>query len=322
MKENKENLLVKTWVVCLLASVCCVLWGSAFPCIKIGYRLFAISPEATASQILFAGCRFSLAGLLTVLIGSTARRRLLVPSRRTWKKICKISLIQTVMQYLFFYIGLAHASGVKSSIIGSFSTFIAILLASLVFHQEKLTPKKIFGCLAGFAGVVLINLSGGGLDMSFSLNGEGFILVSAFAYALSSVLIKRYSVDDDPVMISGYQFFVGGLFLVLCGLAFGGSLPVVSVGGLAMLCYLSLVSAIAYTLWGILLKYNPVSKVTIFGFMNPLFGVILSILLLDEGTQAFGLKGVVALSLVCLGIFVVNMKQTKHSTEDLSTRRA
>lgn len=307
---NKEAVFSKTWVVCLLATVCCLLWGSAFPCIKIGYRLFDIEASATASQILFAGCRFTLAGILTVLIGSVVQRHVLIPSRRTWPKIGKISLIQTVVQYLFFYIGLAHASGVKASIIEASSTFFAILLASLIFRQEKLTGKKIIGCLVGFVGVVLINISGNGIDMHFAFNGEGFVLIAAIAYALSSVLIKRYTVDDDPILISGYQFFIGGLFLIACGLVFGGNLPVITAKGLGMLCYLSFLSAVAYTLWGVLLKYNPVSKVTIFGFMNPVFGVILSILLLGEGGQSFGIRGVVALTLVCLGIFVVNLKQS------------
>ncbi|MDY4609462.1 MAG: DMT family transporter [Sphaerochaetaceae bacterium] len=319
MTDDNGGVLTRTWAVCLLATICCVLWGSAFPCIKIGYRLFSISSDATASQILFAGCRFIIAGIMTVLIGCVARRRLLVPSLRTWWKIGKISLIQTVAQYLFFYIGLAHASGVKSSIIEASSTFFAILLASLVFRQEKLTAKKIAGCLIGFAGVVLVNLSGGDLDMRFSFNGEGFVLISALAYALSSVLIKRYSVDDDPVLISGYQFLVGGTVLVLCGLAFGGNLPRITGAGLAMLCYLASISAVAYTVWGILLKYNPVSKVTIFGFMNPMFGVVLSILLLDEGGQSFGLRGVVALLLVSGGIFIVNMKWTKRPVSGSAT---
>ncbi len=308
MTDNNRDVLTKTWGVCLLATICCLLWGSAFPCIKIGYRLFAIQSNDTASQILFAGCRFVIAGVMTVLIGCVAHRRLSIPAPRTWRKIFKISLIQTVVQYLFFYIGLAHASGVKSSIIEASSTFFAILLASLIFRQEKLSSKKVAGCLIGFSGVVLVNLSGGGLDMHFAFNGEGFVLISALAYALSSVLIKRYSVDDDPVLISGYQFLIGGAVLALCGLSFGGSLPHVTGAGVAMLCYLACISAVAYTVWGILLKYNPVSKITIFGFMNPMFGVVLSILLLDEGGQSFGVKGVVALALVCAGIFIVNAK--------------
>ena len=66
---------------------------------------------------------------------------------------------------------------------------------------------------------------------------------------------------------------------------------------------------VAYSLWGILLKYNPVSKVAVFGFMNPVFGVILSALLLGEGAQAAGVKSLIALLLVSIGIYVVNKKE-------------
>ena len=75
------------------------------------------------------------------------------------------------------------------------------------------------------------------------------------------------------------------------------------IGGL--LIYLALVSAVAYTLWGCLLKHNPVSRVTIFGFLTPVFGVVLSALLLSEG-GALGWSALGALVLVCAGILLVN----------------
>ena len=78
--------------------------------------------------------------------------------------------------------------------------------------------------------------------------------------------------------------------MIICGLLFGGRFPTVFGKGMAMLVYLALVSAAAYSLWGILLKYNPVSKVAVFGFMNPVFGVILSALLLNE--KEAGMKAV------------------------------
>lgn len=95
-------------------------------------------------------------------------------------------MLQTVLQYFFFYVGLANTTGVKASIIEGVNVFVAVLVASLLFHQEKLTGKKIIGCLVGFAGVVIVNL-GGSMDMGFRLNGEGFIFLSTVAYAFSSV---------------------------------------------------------------------------------------------------------------------------------------
>lgn len=301
----KEKWMQKTVVVWLGALLCCALWGSAFPCIKLGYRYFQIASDDTASQILFAGCRFALAGVLAIAIGSILGKRLLLPRKSAWGKIAMLSLFQTIIQYVFFYVGLANTTGVKASIIEGVNVFIAILVASLLFHQEKLTARKLLGCAVGFAGVVLVNVTGSGLDMSFRFTGEGFIFLSTIAYAFSSVFLKRYSKEEDPVMLSGWQFVFGGLILAVCGLLAGGRLTAVTGAGVAMLFYLAVVSAAAYSLWGILLKYNPVSRVTVFGFMNPVFGVLLSALLLQE-TESLGVMSVAALILVCVGIYLVN----------------
>lgn len=286
--------------------VCCALWGSAFPGIKSGYRLFEIPTGNSQAQILFAGCRFFLAGILTILIGSIAGKSILKPRKSSWKRILILCLFQTVFQYLFFYIGLAHASGVKSSIIEGSNVFVAILVASLVFRQEKLTLRKTAGCLFGFAGVVLISWNGAGWDLNMSLLGEGFIFFSTVASAVSSVLIKNYSRWDNPVMLSGYQFLSGGFILMVCGALSGGRVTHITGAGLSVLGYLAFLSAVAYSLWSILLKYNPVSKVAVWGFTNPIFGVLLSMIFLKEKGQASGVQTAAALSLVCLGIYIVN----------------
>lgn len=303
--KDKEYFMQKTIVVCLGALLCCALWGSAFPCIKIGYRLFDIASGDVAAQILFAGCRFTLAGVLALAIGSALNREWLVPKRRSYGRIAKLALLQTVAQYIFFYVGLANTTGVKASIIEGVNVFIAILVASLLFHQEKLSAAKILGCVIGFAGVVLVNSSGGGLDLGFHFTGEGFIFLSTIAYAFSSVFLKRYSKEDNPVLLSGWQFVFGGLVMIVCGLLAGGRLSEWSVAGVLMLLYMAVISAVAYSLWGILLKYNPVSKVAVFGFMNPVFGVILSAILLHEG-DSIGVMCLVSLALVCAGIYIVN----------------
>lgn len=303
--KDKEHFMQKTIVVWLGALLCCALWGSAFPCIKIGYRLFDIASGDVAAQILFAGCRFTLAGVLALAIGSALNREWLVPKRRSYGRIAKLALLQTVAQYIFFYVGLANTTGVKASIIEGVNVFIAILVASLLFHQEKLSAAKILGCVIEFAGVVLVNSSGGGLDLGFHFTGEGFIFLSTIAYAFSSVFLKRYSKEDNPVLLSGWQFVFGGLVMIVCGLLAGGRLSEWSVAGVLMLLYMAVISAVAYSLWGILLKYNPVSKVAVFGFMNPVFGVILSAILLHEG-DSIGVMCLVSLALVCAGIYIVN----------------
>ncbi|MGN0350803.1 MAG: DMT family transporter [Roseburia sp.] len=309
-KETRtENFMQKTWVVWLGALICCALWGSAFPCIKLGYQYFAIDSSETATQILFAGCRFFLAGIMAILLGSLLQKKILIPRKSAWGKICHLSLLQTVAQYFFFYVGLAHTSGVKASIIEGVNVFIAILVASLLFRQEPFTLRKIVGCVIGFAGVVLVNISGSGLEAGFAWNGEGFIFLSTIAYAFSSVYLKRYSKEENPVLLSGYQFVIGGLIMIIVGFLMGGTITTVTAKGIAMLLYLAFISAAAYSLWGILLKYNPVSRVAVFGFMNPVFGVILSAVLLKE-SGTIGVMCVVSLLLVCAGIYIVNKAES------------
>lgn len=306
--SSEKTKMTKTGVVFFCALICCFLWGSAFPCIKIGYSLFSIGASDSTSQIVFAGMRFTLAGILVILFGSLLQGKWLRPAKKNLLMVGKLSMVQTVGQYIFFYIGLAHTTGVKSSIIGASNVFLSIVVAVAVFHMEKLSVKKVLGCLVGFAGVVLINVSGGSLDMNLSFLGEGFIFLSAVSYAFSSALIKRYSQEENPVTLSGYQFLCGGILLTGFGLAMGGRVHVgaVSASGWLLLLYMGFISAAAYTLWGILLKYNPVARVAVFGFMNPVFGVLLSAIFLGESGQAFGLAGVAALLLVCAGIMIVN----------------
>ena len=304
---NKDTrILTRPLVVCGIALLCCTLWGSAFPSIKIGYRLFSIQGEDTMSQMLFAGYRFTLAGILVILIGSFFKKKFLWPKKSSWFMVVKLGCVQTIFQYVFFYTGLAHTTGVKSSIITASNVFFAIFLSAAVF-REKLSAGKLLGCLAGFAGVVLINVAGGGAgDTGLSLAGEGAMLVSAFASAFSSVMIKRYSGHEDTFTLCGYQFFFGGIVLAMIGLACGGRVTGFTGPSTLLLVYMGLISAVAYSLWSVLLKYNPVGKVAIFGFSNPVIGVILSAILLGEKNQAFTLQGLLALLLVCIGIFTVN----------------
>lgn len=311
----KGPVLTRGWCVCLLAMVACALWGSAIPCIKIGYALMGIDASNVASEILFAGLRFMLAGVIALAAEGVARRRLPRVKRSSWGMVFKLCLAQTVVQYAFFYIGVSHASGVKGTIVNASNSFICILIAALVFRQERLTARKVLGCLVGFAGVVLVNLTGQGLGGAMTLTGEGFILVSAVCYGVSSSLIRVYSQRESPVALSGWQFFAGGCVLTVAGLAAGGRIPQVTPAGLGVLVWLGCVSGVAYSLWSLLLKYNPTSRVAIYGFMNPVFGVVLSSLMLGEQSLPWQ-QTLAALVLIAAGIVIVNRAPRRSGAAD------
>ena len=303
--DSKTNFFNNPIVVIFGALLCCALWGSATPFIKLGYQvIFVGAKPSVPSTILFAGIRFFFAGVITILIYSIARRKFLVPKLENTPKIALVSLFQTIVQYFFFYVGLANTSGAKGTIISGSSSFFAILISSLIFKQEKLTPKKIIACIIGFIGIIAVNLNG--LDFNMNIEGDLFVLLSAVSLGISSVLIKIFSKDEDPVVISGYQFILGGAVMVVGGLLMGGRFDSFDLSALSILAYLSLLSAVAYALWGVLLKHNAVSKVTIFSFMTPVFGVILTKLILPAESNVDPIALVVSLLLVSLGVFLLN----------------
>ncbi|HIT90842.1 MAG TPA: DMT family transporter [Candidatus Merdenecus merdavium] len=304
MKDKTENYLTKTSSICILALICTALWGSAYPGVKIGYELFGIESKDYATQILFAGYRFALAGVLTFIIGCVLSRKIIYPKKKTVGPIAMIGMVQTTLQYIFFYLGLSNTSGVNGAIVAATNTFFLILLAHFFIKGERLNISKVLGCILGFLGVVTINLGGLGQGGGFHLKGEGFLLIAACSYGLGSVLTKQFAKDEDPTTLTAYQLLLGGILLIFLGLSMGGQLGQVSSKGVFLLLYLAMLSAVAFTLWTVLLKYNPVGKISIYSFMIPVFGVMMSAIFLGE--QAFTIRNIMALLFVCAGIYIVN----------------
>ena len=312
-KKREGGALSSPLILMIIALLCTFLWGSASPAIKVGKELLLV--EGVSSIMLFAGIRFAFAGVLTIIIFSIARRKILIPKPKNIGRILTVSVFQTVIQYIFFYLGLAYTTGVKGTVTSGSGAFFAVLAAALIFRQEKLTAKKIIACVIGFIGILIINFEGLSFtdDMKDVL-GVIFVLVSAISNSVSSVLIKKFSAHEDPVVISGYQFIVGGVFLIAVGLMFGGKVSFGNPVGIAVLVYLMFLSAIAYSLWGLLLKHNPVSRVTVYNFTTPIFGTILSLIFLRDENSSLSFGNLAAtLILVSVGILLLNYVPKKQT---------
>ncbi|SFB06683.1 Permease of the drug/metabolite transporter (DMT) superfamily [Acetitomaculum ruminis DSM 5522] len=302
----KKSIYETIPVILLFAVICGLLWGSAFPCIKLGYKFFHIDAKDTAGQILFAGIRFSLAGIMVIIFNCIKNKKFMYPKTfASVKRTLSLSLFQTILQYIFFYMGLAHTSGVKASIIESSSVFFIIILTCFILKMENMEINKVLGSLIGFGGILILNLSG--LELSIN-SGDLMVMFSAFCGAMSSVLLRKFGNEDDTALLCGYQFFIGGIILIVLAVFGKGKIEYWDTKGVFLLLYLAFISAAAYSLWALLLKYNQASKIGVLGFLNPLFGVLLSALLLGE--DAFNMKSLMALILVCLGIFLVYRKKS------------
>jgi len=296
------NPLTDRRVVVAIALLCCLLWGSAVPAVKIGYGLFAIAPGDTPSLMLFAGVRFFLSGLILLGYSALTRKPVAQPSGRLGQLLL-LGLISTAGQYLFYYIGLAHTTGVKVSITTSTSTFFSVLLAHFLYANDKLTAQRIIGCLIGFAGVVAVNLSATGFDLHISLLGEGFIVIASALFSIAGVYGKRVSAQMDAGVMTGWQLMLGGAVLGMTGFMTGGHFGAFGLEAALLLAYLAALSAIAFGLWALLLKHNPVGSIAIFSCAIPIFGVLLAGLFLGETVLEW--KNLAALLLVSIGIVLV-----------------
>ncbi len=304
------ELFQKKSVVAASALLCCALWGSAYPAIKLGYSMLDIS--GAGSEILFGGYRFLLAGIITLLVSAASGHRLSEIKKSSWPYVFGQGMLQTTAQYILFYIGLANASGARSSIINGANSFFSIVIAHFLISSDRITKRKTIGCAVGFAGIIAMNLAGGADSVPMKLTGEGFVLLSSLAYGASTVTMKLISRRENTTLVTGAQFVIGSIVMIAVGLLLGGKVEGFSAASVLLLVYLAALSAVAFSLWAFILRYNPVSKVAIFGFTIPVFGVFFSAVFLRENVFTF--NNLIALLFVSAGILLVNSAPADKGT--------
>ena len=287
----------------LLAIFCNVLWGSAFPFIKLGYRLFSIQTGDTPAILCFAGIRFMLGGVL-VLLGSIflQGKAPAMPRGKAAAECVALALWQTALQYAFYYTAVSLLTGAFGGILNSTQSFLGVIFAHFIYGQaDRMTAAKALGCALGFGGVLIATIGnhGGG-----SAWGITTMMIATVIFALAGPWNKSVTKKADSFAVCFINLFVGGAVLLVLGLALGGRFSLSSPVGIAVLLYLAFISGVAYVIWALLMKNNPVSRVSIFCFVNPVANVFLSALLNSE--PLFQWQYIAALVLVCVGIWLVN----------------
>jgi drug/metabolite transporter (DMT)-like permease len=147
------------------------------------------------------------------------------------------------------------------------------------------------------------------LGITFSLKGEGFVVIAAFLTSAGALYSKRVSRRIDSVLLTSMQLFLGGLILLALALTQGASFPTSTLAGYVLLLYMASLSAITFSIWTMLLQHNKVSSITVFYFLIPVAGTFLSALFLGE--SIFRLQYLLALPLVVAGIVLVAYSSSK-----------
>lgn len=321
---NAEGFFTHPLGMVVAATAATFLWGSAFPFILLSYNELQIQTNEYFMQILFAGYRFFLAALLIMVFAYKVQGDIRY-QKGTLRTVATVGTFQTFLQYVFFYIGMSYSTGIQGSVIAGTTTFFQMLVAHFMFRDDKLNMRKIAGMVIGFLGVIIVNLgksSGGAVnaaDQGIYIGiGSALLLGAMFCGGLGNVLVKKYSNNIGILYITGYQMLFGSVALIVVGASQVGLMPFTwTVKSASILIYLAFLSACGFVLWNYVMKFNQVSKVSLFLFFIPVFGVLLSAVLLREVVHATAL---IALLLVVMGIVIVNRGAMRtHSKNDQST---
>jgi len=308
---RERDIFTNKYVVPLLAILSCLLWGTAFPSLKISYQALEIGKNDYFLKMLFASYRFFIASLLLLSYQGLSKGKGSFRLKAIdFKPLLLLGLLQTTLQYFFFYNGLANTSGAKASILGTTGTFLTVILAHFIYKDDKLSFQKGIGLLVGLLGVIVVNLKKGSFDFSFTLLGEGFLISSAVVATIASIMAKSLTNRIDPMLVTAYQMLLGSVTLFLISITKVKALGLnFTISSLLLLIYLAMISAVGFALWYTLIKYNPLGYITIYKFVIPVSGVFFSSLLLAE--ESLNLNMLFSLLLVSIGIIIINYRKKK-----------
>ena len=306
MKEKSAN--VKT---VLLSLIVMALWGSLFPCIKIGYNAFSISGTNIPSILMFAGTRFTLCGIVICVIALCKKDKIETPKAKSIGAILLIGLFSIILHYAFTYIGLSSTDSSKTALIKQLGSLIYVCFAFLFFQNETFNVYKIVGAIVGFLGIIAINFNPSGI--TFSL-GDILIIGASICTVIANIISKKILTKNSPFWVTGISQLSGGVVLMLVAFILGAEPLSFDWKSLAVFAYICTASTVAYVLWNYILRTSCLSNMFIIKFAEPLFACIFGAILLHE--NIFQWQYLIAFILISAGIVLGN--KTKKGKKDES----
>lgn len=309
-QKTFERILTNKYGAALTAIFCSVLWGSAFPVLKITYEELTLSPDDYGARMILASLRFFLAGLLLLVAVKVGVRQTVKIPKRFWPAVVWLGILQISLQYFFFYNGLARTTGMKGAILQSSGIFFIVLLAHFYYKNDRLSWSKVFGLATGFAGIVVINW-GENFNLEFTVTGEGFLILAGLTSAIAMLIAKNLTQDINAFVLTGWQMIIGSGLLFIAGMIYHGTVYLhFTPLAIGLLIYSVFLSATAFSLWYAVLKYNKAGEIAVYRFAIPIAGAILSAIFISG--ESINLLVIGALVLVTAGILTVNNSAEKN----------
>ena len=287
--------------IVLMALLVMVLWGSLFPMVKLGYRVYDI--VTTGDILLFAGIRFTVCGTVICLFSLITDRKSMHLNKSSLAPVLLTGLFAIILHYSFTYTGLSITDSSKTAILKQIGMLFYVCFSFLFFKDDRLTVKKFVAAVMGFAGIVAINAGADGI--SFNM-GDLLITLASFCSVFASVVSKKTVGKVKPVALTGVSQLFGGVVLLGIGMILGGSMDF-SLSYAYVLVYICVASIFSYCIWYTTVQSGDLSNLFIIKFAEPVFACLFGALILGE--DILKLRYLVAFLLIAGGIVVCNSKK-------------
>lgn len=261
----------KTYISLLLAFVSLV-WAGSFVAVRMAVK--EISP------VDLGFLRFLVATPFMVLILLLSKKETRLPAKELLS-LSVLGLTGVTLLYIFQFIGIEYTTASTSAVLIN-TNVIFIVLLSATFLKEKFPLRKSAGIALSFVGVlVVIFAQMTNESIAFSnvfLIGCIFIILSAFCWAIYSIVGKRLLDKYDPFTVTTYAFVLGTIFFlpvvlpditdVIQGVSFNGWMAILY---LALIC-----SVFGYVAWYYALSRIEAGRAAVFLNLIPLFTIVIS----------------------------------------------
>ena len=279
-----------------LAIIACLLWASAFAGVKIGLQY--------SEPFQFAGIRFIIAGILLFPFAIKEGRYFF------WLKkypgfIITITLLQITFQYALFYSGLKLVPAAMGAVIIGSTPLIVAIEAHLLLKNDKLTIRKLLSIILGLIGVAFVSVGRvNGIEGNYNgkiIIGVLLLLIQVITSSYANILVAKKQIEVPAFVLSSMTMLIGGSLLFVISFFFEHiDFSIKHVAYYLSLAHLSLLSAIAFSIWFFLLKRPEitVSKINFWKFLIPIVGAMLAwILVPDEEPDIITITGMIITSL-------------------------
>jgi drug/metabolite transporter (DMT)-like permease len=279
----------------------CVLFGSNAVAVKIAFSGIGVFTSAAI--------RFGIASVAIFLWARLTGQTILVKKGQI-HQVLIFSLLFTV-QLSLFYLGLSKSNASRGTLLANLVPFFILFLAHFFIPGDRITKRKFFGILLGFAGVIFMFIDEEAIHAGFR-TGDLIILCAVSIWSCATVYLKRIIDTFSPFQLVMYStMFSVPLFLIAALLWDKEMIFQLNAPVIGAILYQSLITAsFGFVAWNTMLKKYGAVSLHSFMFIMPIAGVTLGGLVLGEPIT---LKILLALAFIVFGILVVHWHPRKEA---------